>query len=867
MPASACSPSRMLFPTLLTLLLPLAGASGRPSGFLFAQNGPQAAATPGSAPGASASVAPTPPPGVPAAGTPATPAPSSGGAPSGGADFAKDRDAIFDAYYTTGLDTTTAYTVTNLAIKKDNMTLLLKQGVLFLMKPLGGEITGAAFIGEGEAQMTPPNGSVRFMLHKASGVDTLQEPFTEAVFRFSDGTERLLLAAARPDPSGASQAGHAGEVLGARNGWLDGYRGYHFETQFLENRIGGLKGNDFFVGDLHTRKHDWITYVYKTEVSHEHLLTGTAMLGSGRRYLVPWAEWHQQSDYGQGGHYVLNPDRDGPRAFKIEHNDMTLNLPNTKTVEWESRERVQILADNLRALRFDLASNCRSENRWTDDSFWPVKVSAVTDESGAPLLFQHKKDQLLVILPQPARAGTTLTIATKGTADVVYQLTAESFGLLEAPWYPQYGFLGGRATFHWTVRIPRPFLITGSGKTVREFEDKERNQNGIELQSDIPVNFPWVIFGRFQREQAEYIGEDSKKQVHLSVHSFPTMTMAITDEDTMEELGVTQPVSFVLNAPPDKVKNLLNEEKEILKLYEKIYGPFPYDELHLAQMAPQVGFSQSPPGFVQLTGLAFLSQAEYTNLFPRSSEPGDFAHGLYAHETAHQWWGNQIGWASEDDEWLSEGIAEYSSGIFIQAYQKEARLLKTLQLWKKDAKLADKEAPISQAHTLSGPNSGTYRTGLLYAKAPYVWHMLRVLLDDAKYAEVMKSVQEAYKGRNVSTEMVLAQINRASGSNLTWFFDQWIWGTGIPVFRYTWRSEKQPDGKFLVTVHVSQDDKTNFKKVMMPIHVHFRDKTIPQYKMVEQAEQDLKLMSPIEPKNVTLDDDNTLLADVYKANG
>src|SRR5439155_11931936 len=217
---------------------------------------------------------------------------------------------------------------------------------------------------------------------------------------------------------------------------------------------------------------------------------------------------------------------------------------------------------------------------------------SVTDESGAPLAYQHRKDQLLVILPQPAKAGTPLTIVTKGVADVVYQLTAESFGLLEAAWYPQYGFLGGRNTFHWTVRVPRPLLLTGSGKIVREFEDKDTNQNGVEMQSDAQVSFPWVIFGRFQKDQNDYLGEESKKHVVLTCHSFPTMTVSITDEVELEELGSSTPMSFTFHAPADKVKNLLGEFKEILKLYEKIYGPYPYDELHVAQMGPQVSFSQ-----------------------------------------------------------------------------------------------------------------------------------------------------------------------------------------------------------------------------------------------------------------------------------
>ncbi|HEX9427085.1 MAG TPA: hypothetical protein VGA64_04805, partial [Candidatus Polarisedimenticolia bacterium] len=140
---------------------------------------------------------------------PAAVAPPAGAGPaapaSGGADVVKDRDAIFDAFYKTGLETGTAYPVTNLAIKKDSMTLLLKQGTLFLMKPIAGEVTGAAFVGDGEASMTPPNRSVRFMLNKYSGAELLKEPFSEAVLRFSDGTARLLLAQAKPDPAGSAQ--------------------------------------------------------------------------------------------------------------------------------------------------------------------------------------------------------------------------------------------------------------------------------------------------------------------------------------------------------------------------------------------------------------------------------------------------------------------------------------------------------------------------------------------------------------------------------------------------------------------------------------------------------------------------------------
>jgi len=845
MPTTFAPPIR---PGVLALALFIA-ATGTP--------GASSSTTPSGAALAAVPAPPPPePPPAPESGS-ATPAPAQS-APAG-FDFAGHREEIFDAFYQIGLDASTGYTITNLSIKKDNMTLLLKQGTVFLMQPIGGEVTGAAFIGDGEASMTPPNRTQRFMLNKYYGAETLKEPFTEAVFRFCDGTDRTFRALGKPTP-GSGDAARAGQILADRNGWLDGTRSekvpIHLEMQFLENRISSLKGQDFFLADFHTAKHDWLTYLFNPQEIHENLLYASESLGAkNRRYLVPWARWHKQADLDPAGHYVMLPDRDGPRVIRVTHNDMTLNMPTTKDVEWDATMTVEPLMEGLRALRFDLSSNADYDKRWYED-FRPIKITAVADETGQPLPYTHKRDQLLILLPQAGHAGKALKVNVKGKAQVIDQLTAESFGLVELPWYPQYGYLGGRSTFHWTVRVPKPYLITGSGTISREFEDKEKGQNVMETACEIPVTFPWVIFGRFQKNQATYVGEDSKKTVPMTMHSFPTMTVSITDSDELKQLGLDHPVTFQLSAPVTKVEGLLNEGKEILKLYEKIYGPYPYDQLHIAQMAPQLSFGQSPQGFVQLTGQAFLSQAQTES---------DFIHGFISHEFAHQWWGHQIGNASDDDEWLSESFAEYASGIFVKEYQGPKRFQRTLEEWKRDGKVGEPEAPISAANMLNGPNAGRQRYALLYDKGPYVLHMLRVQLDDEPYKQAMRGVQETYRNQNISTEMLLREINRVTGADYTYFFDQWFWDVGIPTFRYSWRAERQPDGKYLITIHVAQNDKNHIKRVLMPVHLHFKDKTIPQYRPVVQADQDIKILSPTEPKDVTLDDDHTLLADIAKA--
>jgi hypothetical protein len=112
---------------------------------------------------------PAPPP----AGTPpsaGTTAPSEPPAPQPGpAGAASDQESLLKAYFETGLDTDRGFSVTNLVFKKDAVTLTFKQGSLFLLKPIDGQVTGAVFIGDGLIGYTPPNRTERVMIRKYAG--------------------------------------------------------------------------------------------------------------------------------------------------------------------------------------------------------------------------------------------------------------------------------------------------------------------------------------------------------------------------------------------------------------------------------------------------------------------------------------------------------------------------------------------------------------------------------------------------------------------------------------------------------------------------------------------------------------------------
>ena len=125
------------------------------------------------------------------------------------------------------------------------------------------------------------------MLKKYYDADVLKEPFTEAVFRFSDGSDTILAGAAKPDPQGSARAERATTVFQDRNGWLSGSREIGIEMQFLENRLSNLKGQDFFIAEFNSEKHKWIGYMYNPSESIENVLyTWDTMGAKDKMYRV-----------------------------------------------------------------------------------------------------------------------------------------------------------------------------------------------------------------------------------------------------------------------------------------------------------------------------------------------------------------------------------------------------------------------------------------------------------------------------------------------------------------------------------------------------------------------------------------------------
>src|SRR5437867_7144479 len=138
-----------------------------------------------------------------------------------------DLEKSWESFYATGLDPSKAMSVDNLTLQKDAMMFVLKKGILIPMQPIEGEVTGAMFVGDGTAALTPPTPMDAWFLKKNYGADKFSENFSSLYMRFTDGTDRAF---PKPAP-GISQVVVASQIdaitktfkdrQGAADGWLD----------------------------------------------------------------------------------------------------------------------------------------------------------------------------------------------------------------------------------------------------------------------------------------------------------------------------------------------------------------------------------------------------------------------------------------------------------------------------------------------------------------------------------------------------------------------------------------------------------------------------------------------------------------------
>jgi aminopeptidase N len=219
------------------------------------------------------------------------------------------------------------------------------------------------------------------------------------------------------------------------------------------------------------------------------------------------------------------------------------------------------------------------------------------------------------------------------------------------------------------------------------------------------------------------------------------------------------------------------------------------------------------------------------------------------HEIAHQWWGDLVGFNSYRDEWISEGFAELSASLFLQAFYHEHGLADYHRFWaderwlltlkNAEGRRAVDVGPVTLGYRLSTAKSGYDITRrLIYPKGAYILQMVRFMLrddqapdPDHRFKDLMHEFTRTHANQPASTEdfkealekHMTREMDVDGNHKMDWFFNEFVYGTEYPSYKFEHSFSRDANGDVVLNFKLSQSDVSKEFAMLVPVYLDFGD--------------------------------------------
>lgn len=458
-----------------------------------------------------------------------------------------------------------------------------------------------------------------------------------------------------------------------------------------------------------------------------------------------------------------------------------------------------------------------------------MTVVSVTADNNIALAFTHSNKVVSIQLLAQAQAGETIEVTIEyagnpsgggfGTfvwgnhlnGDPYLWTLSEPYGAKE--WWPNKDHPSDKAdSVRVTVRTPADLRVGSNGLLRSEVS------NG-----DGTVTYDWVhaypissylvslAVGRYVVHEQVYERPDSLAS-QFGPLSLPILHYVYRGSNHYEGTGTSSGWKRIL---------------EVLPVFEHWFGPYPFPE--------------EKYGHAHVTFEGGMEHQTMTSL-------GKSGLGLVAHELAHMWFGDLITNKTWPHLWLHEGFATMSELLFWES--NIDRFPTTYQsifdLYYARALTATGTLVVEDTTSVSN----LFRHSRVYSKGAMVLHMLRSMVGDESYREILRTFSSDASVRYATAESKDFQrvAEEVSGLNLATFFEEWVTrGTGHPSYEVDWMaSSSGSDHSVLIEIKQTQGfEDSNVDAFHMPIELVIHTEAGEQRIVVENSERNQVYMLPV----------------------
>ena len=789
--------------------------------------------------------------------------------------------SVWNVISSPSMDPAKAAATENVEIVRDRVHITLVNGTIQFLKPANAIVFGAVFHGEGRLHVEPPNPTETSQLQLFTRQDKLSLTFTDATFTFTDG---LLEEVAKQVKWKDGPA--ADDLYLKRQQEREDLGAEYLPTLLSSLMSGDQKRTAYFLADLKMKEKGWVE-VRDDATQPEEIRVGR-WTDVGPFKIQDY--WMIFPAGGRDPRHVYD-DPSARQDFLAEDNQINVTLTEGADLSATARVTVEPRYSAEHVLLFQLDSNLR--------------VASVKDSQGTTVdyvqarerkdRYQSYGDYLVVFLNQPTQATEKLTFeiqyagkkAVRHVGDGNY--ACESFGWYPAPFESELGVdvTALRTNFDLTFRSPKKYKLVATGnKTSETVDGKELITN---WKSDKPLAVAGFAFGDYKLV-SDKVGDI---EVDVYANNQPDDVLksiqGVFDHPVEDLAGGPEgghtggPMAAVGVMTPSGLGKTINiETANTLKLFQNYYGPYPYKTLSVASISGSYG--QGWPGLLYLGWFTFLDSTQRHAIgFKNQTHVSDF---FRAHESSHQWWGQRVGWKSYHDQWLSEGFAEFSGLLYVQ-YRESMK--ESLTQFRIDKELLTKTDLNGHKRVDLGPiwmglrihssvtDPDSYQD-LIYSKGGYVLQMLRVQMADPRnpdsdhiFKETMQDYGRTFENQAASTEDFKAIVEKHMTRNMDldgnkkmdWFFNEYVYGTGMPQYSFHASISPTPDGKSAITGELTRTGVPENWKDVVPLYVHSGDKIVRIGSLAStHPTEPINFVAPGKVDRISINDYEDLLGNV-----